>query len=319
VRSGPLPGSGARGYGAPVPPALGAAALLGLSALRRAGWLVAPGVLVALLRRGLGWTAVAVAWALLARGAATAAALHPLDPLAPVEGALEVATSGRVLALVGGLWAAGVVLGGVLRVAYLAGALPTLAGAMSAAPRPPRFAAGVAYGLPRVLGAAMLGLAADVAAMGFAAALAVAAAMLGLAGSGLAAAPRAGAIAGAVVLAVLVPQAIGAVSDVAVARAAVSGDGPARAFAEATRRFLARPGTFTLAALGFALLWALGPNAVETLGGGWIVRLVARAPPAVVLGPQVMLALAALVVAALVELWWMGTAVALGCADDRPA
>ena len=301
-----------------MPPTLAAAARLGLAALRRAAWLVAPGLLVALARRALAWPAIVVAWALALRGALSAVEASPLDPLAPARGAVSAWASPGVLAILGGLWLTGIACGAVLRVAFVAGALPTLAGAAAGDGDAPRFAAGVAFGTPRVLATALLGLVADVSAAGFAAVLAVASLRVteaALAGSG----PPlvAAAVAAALVLAVLVPLAIGVVGDAAVARAGVLAEGPARAFAGATRRFLLRPGAFLLAAILFGLLAAIVPASVEALASGPVAALVARGAPLLALGPELMLATGALAVAAALDLWRLGTVAALGCAWDR--
>jgi hypothetical protein len=301
-----------------VPPTLAAAARLGLAALRRAAWLVAPGLLVALARRALAWPAIVVAWALALRGALSAVEASPLDPLAPARGAVSAWASPGVLAILGGLWLTGIACGAVLRVAYVAGALPTLAGAAAGDGGAPRFAAGVAFGTPRVLATALLGLVADVSAAGFAVVLAVASLRITEAALGGSGPPLvAGAVAAALVLAVLVPLAIGVVGDAAVARAGVLAEGPARAFAGATRRFLLRPGAFLLAAILFGLLAAIVPASVEALASGPVAALVARGAPLLALGPELMLATGALVVAAAIDLWRLGTVAALGCAWDR--
>jgi len=141
-----------------VPPTFGAALGLGLSAFRREAWLLAPGLAVAIARRALTWPALVIAWVLVARGAILSLSRSPLDPGAAAQGALATATSPRFLALVGGLWLAGLLCGAALRIVWLAGALPTLGAAAAGVGGAPRFAAGVAYGTPRVLGTALLGL-----------------------------------------------------------------------------------------------------------------------------------------------------------------
>jgi hypothetical protein len=290
---------------------------LGLRALGREAWLVAVGAVVAAARRAALWPAWAVLGLVLFQAAARALSASPLDPGAPLGGALAALGSARVLSLVAGLWLAGTLLGAALRVAWLAGALPTLGAAMAGAPPGPRFAAGVAFGFPRVLAAAALALVAEVAAAGFAWALALAALRVTVDAAAEGGSPLlAGAVALALTLAVAVPVAIGAVADAAVARAGVLGEGPATAFAGATRRFLARPGTFVLAALGFGLAGAFVPAAVESMGGV-MAGLAASVDPLVILGPNLMAAAAAVFVAAALDLWWLGTASALACAEER--
>ncbi len=300
-----------------MPPTFGAALGLGLSALRREAWLLAPGLVVAIARRALTWPALAVAWTLVARGALLALSRRPLDPGAALAGAVATATSARFLALVGGLWLAGVLCGAALRVVWLAGALPTLGGAAAGEAGAPRFASGVAYGTPRVLATALLGLVLDLAAGLFAVTLALAALQVTLhVAGGNGSAALAGAVAAALTLAIAVPIALSVVADAAVARAALRAEGPGRAFASAARRFLARPGTFLLAAMSFGFIAALAPATVEAFGGaatGWM-----RDAPALVLaGPNLMLAVAAAGVAAAVDLAWLGTLAALAAAEAR--
>jgi hypothetical protein len=306
------------GYRPRVPPTFGAALGLGLSAFRREAWLVAPGLAVAMLRRALAWPALVVGWVLVARGAMLAVSQHPLDPGAALGGALATATSPRFLALVGGLWLAGLLCGAALRVVWLAGALPTLGAAAAGVGGAPRFAAGVAYGTPRVLGTALLGLVLDLTASLFASALALASLHITMyAAGGNGSTPLAAAVAAALTLAIGVPVALSVVADAAVARAAIRAEGPGAAFAAASRRFLARPGTFVLAATIFGFVAALAPATVEAFGG--VATGFARGAPALVLlGPNLMLAVAGAAVAAAVDLAWLGTLAALACGGDAP-
>ncbi len=117
-------------------------------------------------------------------------------------------------------------------------------------------------------------------------------------------------------LALVVPVAMGAVVDAAVARAALRSEGPAQAFAGAVRRFLARPGTFVLAALAFSAAGLLAPlslQGVTSLALGFARGV----NPVLLLGPNLMFAAAALVLAAAVDLWWLATVSALACGRDR--
>jgi hypothetical protein len=301
-----------------VPPRLLAALGLALRALVREPWLVAVGAVVAGARRAALWPALAVLWVVLARAVLGALAERPLDPAAPWEAAMAALRAPRLVALVVGLWLAGALLAAALRVAWLAGALPTLGGAMSGTAGTPRFARGVAFGFPTVLATAALALAAEVAAALFSATLALAALRVAAhLGGGGRAVGLAAAVALAGTVAVAVPVAIGAVADAAVARAAIRLDGPGRAFAASTRRFLARPGTFVLAALAFGLAAAMGPAAVEVLGGV-ATGFAGGAPSLALLGPSLMAAAGALAVAAALDLLWLATVAALACAGpDR--
>lgn len=298
-----------------MPPSFLAAVGLGLRAVFREPWLLAVGLLVAVARRAAVWPAFAVGWALLLRGALLALSRRPLSPAAPVEGVLAAATAPAVIALVLGLWLAGIALGAVLRIAYLAGALPTL-GAAQAGADGPRFAAGVAYGLPRVLGAAALGLVLDVSGGLFGGTLALAAARITLSASERGGSPLlAAAVALALVLALAVPLALSVVADAAVARAAVRGDGPARAYVESGARFLARPGSFLLGALAFGALTTIVP-AVVTGAGSLASGFATAVTPVVLLGPQLMIAVLAAAVAAGIDLVWLGTVAALACGEE---
>jgi hypothetical protein len=297
-----------------VPPSLFAAAGLGLRALAREPWLLAVGLVVALARRAALWPAWAVAGVLVARAALGALARHPLDPFAPAQGAAALLGAPRFLALVGGLWLAGAALAAALRVAYLAGALPTLGGAMAGAPGP-RFAPGVAYAFPRVLAAAALGLVLDLSGGLFGWTLALGAVAVTARAAGGGGSPLlAAAVAGALTLAVAVPLALSVVADAAVARAALREEGPGRAFAASGARFLARPGTFLLAALSFGIVGAVAPGAIEA-AGGLVTGFAQGSTPLLLLGPNLMMALLAALAAAAVDLAWLGTVAALATAE----
>jgi hypothetical protein len=298
-----------------MPPSFLAAVGLGLRATFREPWLLAVGLVVGLARRAAVWPALVVAWAVLLRSVLLAAARHPLQPRAPAEGILAAVTAPRVVALVAGLWLAGVAVGALLRVAYLAGALPTLAAAQ-AGTLGPRFAPGIAYGFARVLAAAALGAVLDLSGGLFGATLALAAFRITGRASELGGSPLlAAAVALALVLALAVPLALSAVADAAVARAAVRGDGPAHAFVESGGRFLARPGSFLLGAISFGVLAAVVPWIV-TGAGSIATGFATTVNPAVLLGPQLMIAVVAGTVGAGVDLVWLGTVAALACGEE---
>jgi hypothetical protein len=227
---------------------------------------------------------------------------------------LGAITSPRLVALVAGLWAAGLLVGALLRIAYVAGALPTLGGAMAYAPGP-RFAAGIAFGFPRVLAAATVGLALELSGGLFGATLAGAALWITERVSGSGASPLlAAAVALALTLAIAVPTTLSVVADAAVARAAVCGDGPGESFVEAASRFLARPGTFLLAAMGFGVAAVAAPGLLA--GAGSIATgFASLGSPLLLLGPELMLAVAGAAVASAIDLVWLGTVAALVCAD----
>jgi len=308
-----LPARSAAGTVVAVPPSLLAALGLSFRGILRSPWLVASGMGVALLAKALSWPAWAVAAALVIRGAASAAHVRPYDPMAAMKGAEVVLGSPAFAWIVGGLFLCGLAARGLLRVAWLAGALPQLATEM-AGEHAHRFATGATWGLPPVLGAAALGFVADLGGTGFGVALGLAALRVtAVASGGHGSVLLAAATAAALVLAVAVPVSLSALGDAAVARAALRGEGPAPAFAGAARRFLARPGTFVLGAMAFAAAGAMGPASVNGLAG-IATGFAPNASPLVQAGPSLMLAAAATLVAAAIDLGWMGTVAALACA-----
>jgi hypothetical protein len=295
-----------------VPPTFAAAAGQGFRAALREAWLVPVGALVAGARRLAFWPAAAVLALIVVRAARAAAAETPFDPWAPLRGALVALGSTRVDALVMGLALAGLLVAMALRVAWVAGAVPTLGLALSGAPRAPRFAAGVAYRLPAVLAAAVVALLAEVAAIGFGATMALAA--LRVAGgitSGVGGAMLlAGACAFALTLSVAVPLVTGVVADVAVARAALRGEGPARAFAASARRLARRPATFAFGGLVVLAAGAIAPLSIQGLGSV-MLGFARGVPPSLLAGPNLMLAALAVGVAAAVDVWWLATVASL--------
>jgi hypothetical protein len=299
---------------------LGAAAALGGRAILRNAWLLAPGLAVAGARRAAALPALAVAWVLLAKGAALAVSRHPfpfLAPRAPLEGALAVAASPRFVALVAGLWLSGAALGAALRVAWLAGALPTIGATLAGIDdRAPRFAAGVAWELPRVLAAAALGWVLELAGGGFGATLVLAVLRIGTPQHG-GAVLLAAASALALTLAIAVPVALSIVADGAVVRAALRGDGPVRAVAAAGARLVGRPGPLLAGALGFAVTGTAAAAILRAVGG--IATGFAAGRPELLAGPQTMIAAAGTLAALAVDLWWLATLAVLVCAEEGGA
>jgi hypothetical protein len=297
------------------PPTLGAAIATGFRAAARQPWLLAVGLVVAGARRALGIPAVVVALVIVARAASEGLRAAPFPFGAALRAVADAVTAPRFLALVAGLWLAGALLGAALRVAYLAGALPTLAAGVNGQPAGPRrFAAGVAYELPSVLGAAALGFVADLAATIFGAAIGLGALRITVHAAQHGGSPLlAAAVAFAATLAIAVSLLVSVLADAAVTRAAIAGEGPVEAFASAAARVGRRPAAFLLAAVSFALLAAAGAASVQA-GGSAFLGVVARAGP-ILIGPQAMLATASALVAAAVDLWALGTIAALACAD----
>ncbi len=290
---------------------LGEALRLGWTGLARQRWLVAVGLLTTLLRRALGIPAAAVALLLLARGAWQAHQLAPYSGEAPALGAAWTVAQPRVVGLVVALSACAALLGWLLRLLLLAGALPTLAGAMADGDdRAPRFAAGVAWGLPRLLPTAALALALEWTGQLFLAGVAWAAVQVTAAAAGSGRVGLAAAVAAALVVALLVALLTSAVADAALVRTAVRGDGPVEAILQAASRVLARPSVYLLAMLLFGAL-SLAAGAVIQSFGGLATGFAAGAPALVTLGPALMLAALVTTASAGLELWWLGSLVVL--------
>jgi hypothetical protein len=295
------------------PPPLGTSILAGTRAAAREAWLVPVSALLSTLRTVATVPALAVAAILPVEGAVRAARRSPLTLTAPIDGALSVLGSGSYQALVGGLLIVGVLAAGLLRVLFLAGALPTLGASLAGGDGSRRFAAGVVWGFPRQLATWLLSALADAAAAGFLLA-GIAGALMVTGAQGRH--PVLAAVLGAAVLAIGLAEMLAArvLGDVAAARCAILGEGAAQAFAGATRRLLARPGALALGGIaavmaGMAAAAALQP-AASVLG---VAAARLHGPP--LLGPQLMLGMFAVLAAAAVDLAWLGTAAALACGD----
>jgi hypothetical protein len=258
---------------------------------------------------------VSVALFLAARGAWRAHQLAPASGEAPVLGAAWVALQPRVVALVLGLSAGAALLAWLLRLLLVAGALPALAGAMGpAAPGPPRFAVGVARGLPRLLPTAALALALEWTGVLFAVGVGAAAIQVSSVAVGSGRVALAAAVAAALVLALLVLLLTSAVAEVALIRTAVRGDGPVEAILQASSRVLARPAVFLLASLGFAGISLVASVALQS-AGGVATGFASRAPALVMQGPALMLSVAAMTLAAALELWWLASLTVLAARE----
>lgn len=294
---------------------LGEAVRQGLSGLGRERWLVAVGLATALLRRALWLPATAVALLLLVRGAWSALELAPYSLEAPGRGMAHVATQPRALALVAGLGALAALLGWLLRIAYLAGALPVLAGAMgSEAERRPRFAAGVAWGLARLLPTALLGLAIEWTGQLVLAGTVLAALRTSVVAVGSGRMALAAAVAAALVLALLVALLTSVIADAALVRTAVRGDGPVEAVVQASTRVLARPSATLALLLGIGLVSLVTSAAIQSVGG-LATGFATGAPAPVTIGPALMLAAVSATAAAALELWWLASLAVLAARE----
>jgi hypothetical protein len=301
---------------AAAPSALQAVAL-GARAAARAGWLIAPGFVVALLRWALLWPPVLFLAGMLRGGAEAALARPGAGAADAAAGAFLALTAPRTGFILVGLSLAGALASGALRVAWLAGALPTLGEQLARRPASPRFAEGLAYGFAPLLGTALLAFALELTSILFGLGAVLAAALLALhRGHALAAHAAVPAVLGAAVLsgAVALWAVAGLAGDAALARTALTGERPAVALLEGLRRVALRPGAFLLA--GFMVLLAaaalLGStqllDALElTVAGG--------APPVVAIGPRLVTAALTACLGALLDLWRLATVAALACAE----
>lgn len=296
-------------------PTVSAALGLGWRAAVRNAWLAPVGLLAALARAALTAPALAFAWFL----AADAVARHLREdprPEALLAAVLAVLTAPRAAALLAGLWACGALLAAAVRLAWLSGALPTLGRTLAGeASGEPLFARGVAYGFPRLAGTAVLAWLLEVLGAAFSWAVVLGALAITARARAIGAGPgAAAAVAAALTCAVAVPLLLAAVSDAALGRAALLGEDPGRALGRAALRVARRPAAFLLAGLAVAVFGALAAGTVQ--GVATAVTGFARARAAwLLLGPDMVVAVTAALVAAWVELWRLGTTAALGCAD----
>lgn len=301
-------------------PTLGSSLRVAMAAFRREAWLAAFGLLVTGARQVTAWPALWAAWMLAWRAAQSAAARDPGSLFAPLEGAFAMVTSPRFLGVVGGLWLAGALVSGALRLAWIAGAVPTLGAAMAGQPRGTAgFVEGVAEGFGRVLPAGVLGFVLELTGTVFSAALVLASALL----LGHQGAPSLAAVVGlaaatalALVLALAVPLALSTASDALVARAALLREPAGTALAAVARRLLARPGSFLVGAMLFAAVAIAMQLAVRAFGGiatGFALEV----PPLLRLGPELMVGVLASLLAGVVDLVWLGTLAVLSSGEAR--
>jgi hypothetical protein len=288
----------------------------GFRAARANAWLAPVGMVVEGAGTLLGVPAVLFVWTLLFRGALLGLSLQPLNPLGGLfGGAAEMITRPRAIAIVAGLSLGGALLGGALRAAFLAGALPSLGRTLSGEGRRADFSEGLAWRAPRVIGTALLGFAVQLAAV-----LYLDSVLLGMAllvGKG---APPGAAFLGALALVfgIAAMVAASAVADAALARAAILDERPTQALAGAARAFLRRPAAFLLVALVLAaaeLALTSSVNAFGAIATGFAQS--PRVPPLVFLGPRLMVAAVAALFAAFVLLWRFGALAALACRTDE--
>jgi hypothetical protein len=291
---------------------------MGARASGRSSWLIAPGLLVAFLRAALGWPLPFFALAIAGAGVSSRLQQDPsLHPIAIVAAAIEALTAPRSIFTLAGLWVAGILIAAVLRVAWMAGALPALGAHLTRTPRAESgFAEGVAFGFTPMLGTAALGLVVELIAQIYSWCVYLAAALVALRGGGGQPTLAGLLAAAALTTAVAAPIFASLVADAALARNALSGDAPTRALLVGARRVAVRPGAFVLAAfvLGVAGMVILG--AAETMETA-VLGVAGGAPYWLALGPRLMATTIAAALATLLELWRLGTIAALACGDEE--
>jgi hypothetical protein len=289
----------------------------GARATGRSAWLVAPALVVAFLRAALAWPAPLFALAMARAGVASRLAAGAEAPSALLDGAVLALTAPRTLYTLAGLFLAGVAASGVLRVAFLAGALPTLGERLAGSELPrPRFAEGLAFGFQRLFGTALLGfvleLAAEACLVG--AVLSTVAIALHRPG-GLGAIFPALLAASVLTLGLAMLLVAGVSADAALARTSLLGERPVRALAEGLARVLARPGAFALAAFSLAAAGAVVVGSVKAFEAA-ALGTAQGAPILLVLGPRVMAMTLGAGLSALLELWRLASIAALACGED---
>jgi len=216
-----------------------------------------------------------------------------------------------------GLWLAGALLWGALRVAWVAGAAPILAWRMSGrGPHEPRFSEGAALRFHRVLPTAVAAFALDLAGRGM-----LLAALFGAFAIGARIQGTTGATAAAFVAALGLTSAaflsgsLSTLGDVAVARAAMAGEGPGSALRRGLDSFLRRPAAFLLAILVIGLVTVLAAGSAQ----GVLSALGVAAhggPRALLVLPNLLLAALAGLLAAGAELWRLAAVGALSLSDQ---
>ncbi len=298
-------------------PGVRAALAAGARAAAASLWLAPVGMVVAILCGGLALPAWLFGAAVALRGALAGLAHGWLAPGAALHGALQALARPRVAAVLLGLWAAGLLLSAALRIAYLAGALPTIGHALAGSrPAPPAFATGLAWRTPRLAGTAILVFLLELIGNGFAGTVLLGTILVSFRPHGPPSPALAAlAVAAAATAAVLLPLALGTLGDAALARTALRDEPPLRALAAAARRFAERPAAFLLTALAATLAaWVLTGSARAAanlaLGAargatGWLLLV-----------PELLsIALVALL-GALLELWRLASVAALACHQE---
>jgi hypothetical protein len=213
---------------------------------------------------------------------------------------LHLWASPRFRSIAVGLWLAGVLLWGAVRIAWVAGAAPLLAWRLSGSRgEEPSFAQGAAWRFQRVLPVAVLALLLDIAgramillaSMGI---LAIGARIQGRGPPGAVAFVAALALASSAFLA----TSLSALGDVAVVRAAMAGETAGQALGRGARAFLSRPAACLVVVLA---VWVAAGSAQGVLTA--LASVVRGGPRMLLFLPEMLFAVLAALVAAGAELW----------------
>lgn len=304
------------------PPTVFQALSRGAAAVSRTGWLAAVGLLVSGLRSALLLPAQIFAFVMLQLAAASWIARQGGIPLpgAAARGIEATLSSPRFLSIAAGLWVAAVLLAAALRLAYLAGALPTLGAALAGEVPSGRFAPGFVHGFTALLPTAVVAFVAELltslTVLALLAAIAFSAGSLSSSEGGLIVPLlTAAALAGALLLV----AAVSAICDAALCRAALRGEATGHAFGRAAIRFGQRPAAFLVIGITAAVLGTVLSGSSDALAAAGTGAAAGRLSPWLAVGPQLMSAAAAALVAAAVELWRFGATAVLAChAAARP-
>lgn len=287
-----------------------------LQALRLSARAVAGSLWLVSLALGLA-AAFAMLWlpvelfpgAMLARGLAAA---REQEAGAVAASGLAALLAPRTLFVLAGMWLAALLLQGALRVLWLGGALASLGEELSGR-RWPAFATGAVRAYPRLLGTALAGAAAQVAALGITLGTGWWVVSLAAEREGRGGLPLALLGAAAGTGAVLLPVLVGLLVDASLARAALRGERPLEALAAAALRLGARPAAFLAVALAVGAGALVLGGSVQTAGTVLVELLAPRLPPVLLLVPQLGLGALGAMVVALFELWRLGAVAALAC------
>jgi hypothetical protein len=282
---------------------VGTALGAGLRAVRSEIWLAVGGLGLTLFRGVLAFPALAFVAAVSWVGARqTLRGGGGMDAVAATLA--HVWTSPRARSIAVGLWLAGALLWGALRVAWIAGAMPVLGWRLAGCQGPePRFSSGAAWGFGRLLPVAVASVLLDLLGRVLVVAAFLGAVVVGarIQGTG-AGGPAAFVAALALAASAFLGASLSALGEVAVARTAVGGEGPGRSLAGAVRSLVDRPAAFVAALLAVSLAATLATGSVQAFLGaaGGPVR---GGPAGLLVVPELLLATLAALVAAGAELW----------------